>query len=437
MTPLRFPPGFLWGTASSSHQHEGGNTNNQWWDWEQQPGSIWHGDRSGAACGWWEEIEPDLDRAVGLAQNALRISLEWSRIEPEEGRFDEGAIQRYRQILQAIRARGMTPMVTLHHFTNPRWIEQKGAWLHPETPYRFARFAEHALARLGDLCELWCTINEPTIYASMGYLHGHWPPGRYSVGQARRVLVAMLRGHGLAVQVIHAAGPQHRAGLVHNLHIVDPSTPNLGDLAIAKFLDVITNGAVLTAIQTGRIIPPFGHGRLVLPGLAESDFIGLNYYSRSWVAFDMRRPREFFSRSYTPDHAPQSDLNSQGRSYGEIYPDGLYRALKRLSGIGLPIYITETGLPDHDDDQRPQFILSHLAAVHRALREGADVRGVFIWSLIDNFEWSEGWELRFGLYGLDERTGERTLRPSGALYGIIARANALPAQPHQHEERKR
>ncbi|MBC8162197.1 MAG: family 1 glycosylhydrolase [Roseiflexaceae bacterium] len=428
MTPRRFPAGFLWGTASSSHQHEGGNQLNQWADWEQKPGVIWHGDRVGDACGWWRELEPDLDRACALAQNAFRMSLEWSRIEPRPGEFDPAAIGRYREMLAAVRARGLTPMVTLHHFTNPRWLEQQGGWLNPGTPARFGRYVAHVLGQLGDLCELWCTVNEPTIYTLMGYLHGHWPPGHSHMGQAMRVLVALLRGHAAAVEAVHAAGPQHRAGIVHNLHLVDPSTPRLPDLLIARFSDLLTNGCVLSALHTGRILPPFGSGRTIIPGLATSDFIGLNYYSRSWVAFDIRRPREFFSRSYTPEHAEQSDINSHGRSYGEIYPEGLYRSIKRLSSLKLPIYITETGLPDHDDDQRPRFILNHLASVHRAIQEGADVRGVFLWSLVDNFEWSEGWDLRFGLYALDQRTGERRLRPSGALYGVIARANALPAE---------
>lgn len=428
MMPRRFPAGFLWGTASSAHQHEGGNTNNQWSDWEQQPGRIWHADTAGDACGWWRAIEPDLDRAVALAQNGFRLSVEWSRIEPRQGAFDVGALARYRAILTAVRDRGLTPMVTLHHFTNPRWLEAKGGWLHAETPRVFARFVAHVVAQLGDLCELWCTINEPTIYVAMSYIYGHWPPGRTNMFTARQVLVSLLKGHAAAVVAVHAAGSRHRVGIVHNLHLVDPSTPRTSDVLIAKLSDIIANDVVLSALRSGRIVPPFGSAAREYAGMRDNDFIGLNYYSRSWVTFDLRRPRELFSRSYTPDYVEQSDLNSQGRSYGEIYPDGLYRSLRRLAHLKLPIYITETGLPDHDDDQRPRFILSHLAAVHKAIQEGVDVRGVFLWSLIDNFEWSEGWELRFGLYALDQRTGERRLRPSGALYGIIARANALPGE---------
>ena len=140
MRPRSFPPGFLWGAATGAHQVEGQNSNNQWWDWEQQPGRIWHGDRSGEACGWWRDPEPDFDRAAALGQNAHRLSIEWSRIEPREGVFDDAALDRYRAMLLSLRRRGITPMITLHHFTNPRWLEAQGGWLHPATPQRFARF---------------------------------------------------------------------------------------------------------------------------------------------------------------------------------------------------------------------------------------------------------------------------------------------------------
>lgn len=406
--PLRFPPGFLWGTATSSHQVEGGNTNNQWWEWEQQ-GKIWRGDVSGAACGWWQDAESDLDRAKALGTNAQRISVEWSRIEPEEGRWNHAAFRRYREILQGIRSRGMTPMVTLHHFTNPLWLEAQGAWLNPATPGKFARFVERTVGEIGDLCELWCTINEPTVYTALSYVLGHWPPGRVSVRDSLRVFGNLVRGHQLAARVIHGIHPAHRVGVVHHKRVLDPATPAKRDVLVTVLYDWVFNGRLFQVTR------------------ASSDFFGMNYYSRDHVAFDPRAPLQMFGRRFTPDHFEQSDKGFLGASFGEIYPEGLYRALKRVHRrLKLPIYITETGLPDEDDDQRPRFILSHLAAVHRAIRDGVDVRGVFLWSLVDNFEWAEGWGMRFGLYAMDERTGERTLRPSGALYGIIARANAIP-----------
>jgi beta-glucosidase len=423
MAPRRFPAGFLWGTASSAHQHEGGNDNNQWADWERQPGRIWHGDTAGDACGWWRAIEPDLDRAAALGLSAHRMSLEWSRIEPQDGVFDERAIARYRAMLESLRRRGLTPMVTLHHFTNPRWLEAQGGWLNPGAPERFARFVTYAVGQLGDLCQLWCTVNEPTIYAGMSYLYGLWPPGLTNVRPARRALTMLLRGHAAAVAAIHAAGPQHRAGLVHNFHIVAAGTRRPVDVLTARIADEAINGVILNALRTGRI----GPGGRIVPGLRDScDFFGLNYYSRSWIVFDRRAPSRAFSRSYIPEHVEQSDRNARGESYGEVYPAGLGRALKRIHQLNLPIYITETGIPDHDDDQRPRFLLSHLAEVFQAIEAGVDVRGVFVWSLIDNFEWSDGWALRFGLYAFDQQTGQRTRRPSAALYSIIARANALP-----------
>jgi beta-glucosidase len=427
MTPRRFPAGFLWGTATAAHQVEGGNTNNQWWDWEQQSGRIWNGDRSGDACGWWRDPEPDLDRAAALGQNAHRLSIEWSRIEPRDGIFDDAALVRYRDLLQSLRRRGLEPMVTLHHFTNPRWLEERGGWLHPDTPQRLARFAARAAAALGDLCQLWCTINEPMVYATQSYLLGVWPPGQRDAQAAFHTAAALLRGHVAAADAIRHTDPQARVGIVHHLRLFDPASCAPQDVAVAAAQDYLFNGVLLHALRTGRLLPPIGDGLTVSRALRDScDFFGLNYYTRDYVAFDPRLPGELFGRRFTPPHAPKSDAGSDGKSYGEIYPEGLYRALRRVARLGLPIYITETGLPDAADHRRSRFILDHLAAVHRAIQEGIEVRGVFLWTLIDNFEWAEGWGLRFGLYAFDARTQERRLRPSGALYAAIARANAIP-----------
>jgi beta-glucosidase len=424
--PLEFPKGFLWGTATSSHQVEGGNTNNQWWDWEQQPGRIWHGDQSGEACGWWTNAESDLEHAANLGQNAHRLSIEWSRIEPEDGVWDEVVLNRYKEILEFMRFVGLTPMVTLHHFTNPRWLESKGAWLHPDTPARFATFCERVVSRLGDVCNLWCTINEPVIYAVQGYLLGEFPPGRTSILETFRVIGAMLRGHALASSSIRRASPTANVGLVHHVRLFDPATDSLPDKTVAGLWDYLFNGALLNALETGVLPPPLGWWTPI-PGLRGSnDFFGLNYYSRDRVTFDLNAPQMAFGRRFTPTEVEQSDTMHNGQTYGEVYPDGLERALKRVSSLKLPVFITEFGLPDADDDQRPSFLVRHLEATHRAIQAGVDVRGAFLWSLTDNFEWSEGWGLRFGLIALDEKTLERTERPSARVYERIARANAIP-----------
>jgi beta-glucosidase len=429
--PLRFPAGFLWGTATAAHQVEGWNTNS-WSDWEQQPGRIFNGDRSGAACGWWRDAEGDFERMAELGCTLHRMSVEWSRIEPEEGLFDEGALARYRELLQGLRRRGIEPMVTLHHFTNPRWLEARGGWLYAATPQLFARYAERVVGALGDLCQLWCTLNEPTVYIANGFVRGVWPPGRTRPADVPRVLSAMLRGHALAAAAIRRAGPGGQIGVAHHLRPFDPASPRLNDMLGARWLDYIFNEMTLRALDTGLLAPPVGVWERV-PGLARScDFVGVNYYTRELVAADSRVPGELFVRHFIAPGRPHSDITVEGTPFGEIYPNGLERVLRRVARYRLPIYITELGVPDQDDDIRPRFMLGHLAALRRAMDAGADVRGLCWWTLVDNFEWAEGWGLRFGLYALDERTGERRPRRSAGLFAAIAHANAIPAgEPHE------
>ncbi len=200
---LAFPSGFLWGTATSSHQVEGNNTNNQWYWWEQQPGRIWQGQKSGLACDWWRNAERDFDIMVELGQNAHRMSVEWSRIEPEEGRFDADALARYREMISGLRERGIEPMVTLHHFTEPLWFWRRGSWLHPRALDAFRRYVAHVVDGLGDLVHFWCTINEPAVYATLGYLAGRFPPGEHSPVHTFRVLRRLLQAHAVAYHTVH------------------------------------------------------------------------------------------------------------------------------------------------------------------------------------------------------------------------------------------
>jgi len=427
MDELRFPEGFLWGTATSSHQVEGNNTNNQWWAWEQEPGRIWHGDRSGLACNWWENAEADFDRAAEMGQNTHRLSLEWSRIEPQEGVFDDQAIGRYWQMLQALRDRGLEPMVTLHHFTDPLWLSAQGGWENPATIEHFARYVEHAVSALGDLVTLWATINEPAVYAFLGYLLGIFPPGKHDFRACFRVYANLLRGHAAAYRTIHRLDGKAQVGLVKNILLFQPYRPDSRlDRAVTWVQDYLFNEVGLPAVVDGRLRFPlsldlFGpHGPLI----DSSDFIGINYYTRVRVVFDRRQPTQLFGRRL---YTPGAELSDSGRDgpYGEVYPEGLYIVLKRAAQYGKPIYVTENGLPDADDDQRPRFILTHLAQVHQAIQKGVPVKGYYHWSLVDNFEWAEGWALRFGLIAMDEKTQERRMRRSGELYAEIARANAV------------
>ncbi|NIA10495.1 MAG: family 1 glycosylhydrolase [Nitrospiraceae bacterium] len=425
-TALRFPQGFRWGTAVSSHQVEGNNTNNQWWAWENVPGHIWHGDKSGIACNWWRQAERDFDLAAQLNQNALRFSLEWSRIEPEEGFFDQSALRRYRRMLEELHSRGIEPMVTLHHFTNPLWLEVKGGWENPDTVKKFRQYAVRVVEYLGDLVPMWCTVNEPGTYALQGYLTGLFPPGKKSFSRAFRVLANLLKAHGEAYRAIHMLDGKARVGLVKNLRPLapkDPTSPT--DVRLAHLFSYLFNDLGLRPAVDGWLRFPLSFRPAPFGPLIDSlDFVGVNYYSPTTVGFSPKAYRMLFMKWGVPEGVEVSDSGRYG-PYGAIVPEGIYWAIKYASQFGKPIYITENGIPDADDDQRPQFILNHLAQVHRAMSEGYDVRGYYYWSLIDNFEWCEGWGLRFGLIALNTKTQKRTLRHSGEMYGKIAGENAI------------
>lgn len=420
---FHFPADFKWGVATAAHQVEGNNTGNDWWTWEQQEGHIKEGHKSGLACNWWENAETDFDHAAALGANALRLSVEWSRVEPRPGEFDDSALERYSHMLQELRARNIEPMVTLHHFTNPRWLADQGGWENPETIALFARFTRRVVERLGQHCDMWCTINEPNVYGYMGYLEGGFPPGKSDFKTAMRVIRHLLLGHAAAYKEIHKIQPQARVGLAHNMRILDPANPRSPlDRCVAQIADRTYNQAPLTALTTGRWMLPLGFG-LAWKLRHTLDWIGLNYYTRDLVAFDRAQRQTLFSRRL---HADGAELLDGG--YGEFYPHGIFRSIQRLARLNLPIYVTENGIPDDDDDQRPRYLLTHLHQMWRAIQLCYPVMGYYHWTLTDNFEWAEGWTLRFGLIALDPETQTRTPRPSAALYANVVQANAITPQ---------
>lgn len=428
---LHFPRDFKWGTATAAHQVEGNNTNSQWWQWEQTPGHIANGDRSGIACDWWNNAETDFDRMVELGLNAHRLSVEWSRIEPREGRFDAAALDRYRAMLLGLRQRGIEPMVTLHHFTNPRWLDELCAWEKADVIVpRFKRYTEQVVRVLGDLCDLWCTVNEPNVFAVMGYLSGgRMPPGFSDTAQAVTVLRNALLAHAAAYEALHANQKLARVGLAHHMRLFQPMRPgNLLDANVARALNSIFNQSVLDALIGGRwhwLLKRGGRGgggggnARKLRGTL--DWIGLNYYTRHRVSFDHTKRDTLFSELLIyPQDVMMTDFN-----FGEIYPEGLTFFLRQLARYRLPIYITENGLPDHDDDSRPAFLVQHLRTMWQAIQFCYDVRGYYHWSLVDNFEWSEGWRMKFGLIAMDTHTQVREYRRSALLYRDIAMSGAL------------
>jgi beta-glucosidase len=415
----QFPRDFLWGTATSAHQVEGNNSRNDWWEFEQVPGHIHDQRPSGDACRHFELYPTDIKLMQQLHQNAYRFSIEWSRLEPEPGKFDPAAIEHYRQMLIALRAAQIEPLLTIHHFTNPQWLAKQGAWENSTVVDHFRRLVTLLVREYSDLVRYWVTINEPVVYAVMGYMFGLWPPGCKQPLRGFKCMINMLKAHAAAYQILHTQAKQPpQVGIAHNIRIFDPATTSWLDRKVADLQDLVINEVVLHALTTGEIRFPVGWQ--TIPEVRNSwDFMGLNYYSRDLVSFDWRRWRSFFGYNFP---AADAELSLFG---WELYPEGLYRLCQRLARYGKPIIITENGLPDDTDEQRPRFLLEHLTALHRAIAEGVPVKGYFHWSLIDNFEWAEGYRTPFGLISVDFATQARAIKDSGQLYAEICRTGAL------------
>lgn len=422
-----FPNDFAWGVATSSHQVEGGTSNNQWAAWEKR-GKIKSKDCCGLACDWWQNAEQDFDLAQSLGVNALRLSVEWSRIEPEEGRWDDAALARYRQMLKALHQRGMRPFITLHHFTNPLWFEAKGAFLNKDSVWLFQRFTQRIIESLGDLCRDWVTFNEPNVYSSLGYFLGEFPPGKKGCFvQAAHVTRNLCLAHAAAYRAIHELQPEANVGWAQHFVVFKPRRPESKiDRWLCSFIARRFNDNFAEGILSGTAPFPLNKFGQSLPEVKDTcDFAGINYYSRLRVGFEPRSPKTLFFQISVPPHKPQGDAGIEV-PYGEAYPQGLRQAVEHFAAFKKPIYILENGVPDRADRIRPWVIESTVKQMRELLAEGIDLRGYFHWTLADNFEWGEGWHLRFGLFELDPVTQKRTPRPSAELYArLIREAGAL------------
>ena len=415
----------------SAHQVEGGNTLNDWWRFERQPGAIADGTVSGEACRHYERFDDDFALAAGDGHNAHRLSLEWSRIEPERDRIDPAAVAHYHAVLASLRRHRLTPVVTLHHFTNPLWIADRGGWESRETIERFLGFARFCAREFGGEVDWWCTVNEPDVYGFRSYSEGVWPPGRRDDRAALQVIAHLLEAHGRAYRVLHAedtrdADGDGRAAVVGFAKAWVPLEPLRPwyplDVLQARFEDAVFNRAVARAAVTGEIdlgIPGVGRVRRRVPELAGSlDYFGVNHYTR-W------KVKAFAPAAHVvPRGVPVTDLG------WEIHPPGFEEALVRSGTLGVPVLVTENGFADAHDRFRPRALVEYLLGMGRAIDRGVPVIGYLHWSLMDNFEWAEGFRARFGLYHVDYQHPDRTRtpRPSARLFAQIARANAIPSE---------
>jgi len=425
---VTFPEDFVWGTATAAHQVEGGNTNNQWYRWEHSTDRegrprILHGHRSENAVEHWDRFREDIRRMKEeLGATSYRFSLEWSRLEPVEGHWNDDAFAHYHEVIDACIEHGVEPMVTLHHFSDPLWFADKGGFEELENVDLLVRFAKRAFAEYGRKVTFWNTHNEPGPYSLMGYALGVFPPGVKSAKRYARVLCNLMHSHARIYSAIKGmpGGDRARIALVKNIFQIEPFDRwHLGQWVLSRAADHAYNESVLRCLKTGVFevrIPGLVHLKEEIPGITGSlDFVGLNYYSHVMVRLFMDREPPFEVLCRPGDVACDMAYT--------VYPEGFYRALMRIGELGKPVVVTENGIPDDRDDRRADWIRRYAYAMRRAMDDGVDVRGFHYWSLLDNFEWAEGWGPCFGLFGVARDTQERTLRDGAKAYvDLIARS---------------
>jgi len=382
MKILKFPEGFLWGTATSAYQVEGGIKN----DWTESFDA-------GIACDHYHLYEKDFDLIKSLNQNAYRFSIEWSRIEPREGEFNQKEIEHYRKFLLALKERNIKSILTLHHFTNPLWLAKIGGWENKKVIFYFSRFAKKIFGEYQNLVDFWITINEPLVYASKSYLEGSWPPKKKSFLSFLKVIKNQISAHKKVFEEFYKIKKDVKVGIAKNNFYFEPFNSN-------SFLDKFNAWLNLYFWNEFFLNRIKNH----------LDFIGLNYYMHQKIKFPGQIKNE---------NKALSDIG------WEIYPEGIYHCLKELKKYQKPIYITENGLADAKDKLRNDFIKDHLYWIHKAISEGVDCRSYFHWSLMDNFEWEKAFKPRFGLVEIDYKTLERKPRPSAFYYAKICKENSL------------
>jgi beta-glucosidase len=391
MSTRSFPDGFRWSSATAAHQIEGGNWNNDWWRWEHDPASGCK-ESSGDACDSWNRWPDDVALVAELGLTDYRFSIEWSRIEPEPGELLTAALDHYRRQCEALLEVGVEPVVTFHHFTTPQWLADRGGWAEPDTADRFAAFCATAAARLGDVMGRACTINEPSMVATLGHLAGAFPPGRSDSALRRKVNEVFVDAHRKAVGAIRANAPGVPVGIT---------------LAMSDYQAVGGGESKRDHIREHM-------EDVFLRATEGDDFVGVQAYSRTRVG---------------PDGTlgPEDGVPTLIMGY-EYYPECLAVCIRRawdVTGGEVPILVTENGIGTDDDAQRMAYVRTALEGVLDCLDDGIDVRGYTYWSLLDNFEWAYGYGPRFGLVDCDRATFQRTPKDSARWFGRVAQANAL------------
>jgi len=406
MDHFTFPKDFLWGTGTSGHQIEGDNKNSDWWAWEHRDrskdcwlikakgNSKWPLEPSLKACDSYNRYQEDFDLATQLNNNAIRFGVEWARLEPKPGEFDQKEFEHYKKVIKAAKDKGLKTFVTLHHFTSPNWMQEKDGWVSCKSTKLFARYAKKCAEEFGDLVDVYLTINEPQVYATASYLFGVWAPQKFAPIRTVMVMRNMRKAHKKAYTAIKSVG-DYKVGLVKNISWFekDPKSNNPVGAVFAMLLRYLSNDYFLKPIKK------------------HLDLIGLNFYFTSYV------------NHLNPRANPNTEVSDLG---WWLETSGLKNVLIDLKKYNLPIYITENGLADCHDTQRTWYINQALWKCAEAIQEGVPLKGYFHWSLLDNYEWADGFWPRFGLVEIDhENNRQRKPRPSFYEYAKICKGGTI------------
>ena len=404
----------LIGVATASLQIEGGDRNNNWYDWAQLPGTIADGSTPLRATDHWNRWRSDTDLMAELGLQTYRLSVEWSRIEPRPGEIDHAALDRYREELGAIRDAGILPLVTLHHFSHPSWFAGLGGWASEHAVERFLGLVRVVVEALGDLVTDWVTINEPNVYAVQSYLFGEGPPATRDWAAVRATLRNMAIAHCRAYRLIHEYQPDARVGFAHHARVfapLDPRNPfhrGIASLDRALFQDLLAD-----AMLGGRFTRLLGRRPADIAPGRYYDYLGINYYSRSAV------------KGLADGTFPGAPVNDLG---WEVYPAGLVEVARSLhEKYPAPIWVTENGTADAADAYRSRFVFEHLQAIASS---GLPFERYYHWCFVDNWEWAEGEDPRFGIVALDYETQERTVRDSGRFLAAVIRDGGVTRASH-------
>lgn len=411
LKPFRLPATLELGCATAATQIEGQDTKNSWYDWAAKQGKIIGGASPVRANRHWELYERDIELMAELGLQHYRLGIEWSRIEPTRGAFSEEAMEHYRTEIKLLLSKNIHPLITLHHFSNPTWFENSGAFENADCVPIFQEYVTYVAEHLKDLVTDYVTINEPNVYATNGYVFGSWPPGKKSIPAAMRVMKNLSLCHITAYREIHRIyGKQPvMVGFANHLRIFEPFTKNPFYRLESKIMQYLFQDALTKAMSTGKMTVPLGVSAPLGTGKFY-DYIGINYYTRSAV-------KHFGSYCL-----PERKTNNLG---WDIYPEGLsILCREQYEKYKAPIWITENGTCDKDDSFRPRYIYDHLRQITES---GLPVERYYHWTFLDNFEWAEGESAPFGLVQCNFETQERTVRNSGKFYSEIIRAGEVSA----------